>query len=163
MTESSEQHSMTSLASRLGVTRAAALGAISAGRLAATSKTIGLRRIYTIKTASILDYKAAVLTKLQARIALVESDPVRRTQLAAAAIANIRTQVAAENEIFTPQRLADRFGIGLEAAAYLLGRYAVRVENGFKVDSAALAKIERHINETRGGAAIRNAGGPYVR
>lgn len=162
MTESSEQHSMTSLASRLGVTRAAALGAISAGRLAATSKTIGLRKIYTIKTASIADYKASVLTKLQARIALVESDPIRRTQLAAAAIANIRTQVAAENEIFTPQRLADRFGIGLESASYLLGRYAVRVENGFKVDQAALAKIERHIGETRGGGTIKNAGGVYV-
>ena len=162
MTESSEQHSMTSLASRLGVTRAAALGAISAGRISATSKTIGLRTIYTIKTASILDYKAAVLTKLQARIALVESDPVRQTQLAAAAIANIRTQVAAESDIYTPQRLADRFGIGLEAASYLLGRYALRIENGFKVDAPALAAIERHINETRGSGTIQNAGGVYV-
>jgi hypothetical protein len=153
---------MTSLASRLGVTRAAALGAISGGRLKATTKTIGLRRIYTIKTAAILDYKAGVLTTLKARIARVESDPVRRTQLAAAAIANIRTQVQAESDIYTPQRLADRFGIGLEAASYLLGRYAVRVENGFKVDAGALAKITQHIGETRGGAAIRNAGGPYV-
>jgi hypothetical protein len=162
VTESTEQHSATSLASRLGVTRAAALGAISAGRLAATSKTIGLRRIYTIKTASILDYKQSVLTKLQARIALVENDPVRRTQLAAATIRNIRTQVAAENDIYTPQRIADRFGIGLEAASYLLGRYALRVENGFKVDQAALAAIERHINETRGGGTIKNKGGVYV-
>jgi hypothetical protein len=162
MTESSEQHSATSLASRLGVTRAAALGAISAGRLAATSKTIGLRRIYTIKTAAILDYKAGVLTTLKARIARVESDPVRRTQLAAAAIANIRTQVQAESDIYTPQRLADRFGIGLEAASYLLGRYALRVTNGFKVDQAALAAIERHINETRGGGTIKNKGGVYV-
>ena len=162
MTESTEQHSATSLASRLGVTRAAALGAISAGRLAATSKTIGLRKIYTIKTSSIADYKASVLTKLQARIALVESDPIRRTQLAAAAIANIRTQVQAESDIFTPQRLADRFGIGLEAASFLLGRYAVRVKNGFKVDAPALAAIERHINETRGSGTIKNAGGVYV-
>ena len=162
MTESTEQHSATSLASRLGVTRAAALGAISAGRISATSKAIGLRTIYTIKTASILDYKKSVLTKLQARIALVESDPVRRTQLAAAAVAHIRTQVAAENEIFTPQRLADRFGIGLEAASYLLGKYALRIKNGFKVDPAALANIERHIRETRGGGTIRNAGGVYV-
>ena len=162
MTESNEQHSATSLAGRLGVTRAAALGAISAGRLAATSKTIGLRKIYTIKSEDILAYKKSVLAKLQARIALVETDPVRRTQLAAAAIANIRTQVAAENEIITPQRLADRFGIGLEAAAYLLGRYGVRVKNGFKVDAPALAAIERHISETRGGAAIINRGGPFV-
>ena len=162
MTESSEQHSMTSLASRLGVTRAAALGAISAGRISATSKTIGLRTIYTIKTASILDYKAAVLTKLQARIALVESDPIRRTQLAAAAIANIRTQVQVESNTYTPQRLADRFGISLEAASYLLGKYALRIKNGFKVDPAALAKIEQHIAETRGGGTIKNAGGVYV-
>ena len=162
MTESSEQHSATSLASRLGVTRAAALGAISAGRLAAKAKTIGLRKIYTIKSEDILAYKKSVLTKLQARIALVESDPVRRTQIAAAAIANIRTQVASESNIYTPQRLADRFGIGLEAASYLLERYAVRVENGFKVDAPALAAIERHINETRGGGTIKNAGGVYV-
>ena len=162
MTESTEQHSATSLASRLGVTRAAALGAISAGRLKATTKTIGLRRIYTIKTSSIADYKQSVLTKLQARIALVESDPVRRTQLAAAAIRNIRTQTEAESDIYTAQRLADRFGIGLEAASYLLGRYAIRAENGFKVDQAALAAIERHINETRGSGTIKNKGGVYV-
>ena len=150
------------MAGRLGVTRAAALGAISAGRLAATSKTIGLRKIYTIKTTNILAYKAAVLTKLQARIARVEKDPIRQTQLAAAEIRQVRTQVAAENEIITPQRLADRYGITLEAASYLLGRYATRVENGFKADSAALAKIERHINETRGSGTIANAGGVYV-
>ena len=131
-------------------------------RLAATSKTIGLRRIYTIKTASISDYKAGVLTKLKARIALVESDPVRRTQLAAATIRNIRTQVAAETNIYSAQRLADHYGITLEAASYLLGRYGVRVTNGFKVDSSALAKIERHINETRGGGTIKSKGGVYV-
>ena len=150
------------MAGRLGVTRAAALGAISAGRLAATSKTIGLRKIYTIKTTNILAYKAAVLTKLQARIARVEKDPIRQTQLAAAEIRQVRTQVAAENEIFTPQRLADRFGISLEAAGYLLGRYAVRIKTGFKVDSSALAKIERHIRETRNSGTIANAGGVYV-
>jgi len=162
MPETLEQHSATSLAGRLGVTRAAALGAISAGRLAATSKTIGLRKIYTIKTTNILAYKAAVLTKLQARIARVEKDPIRQTQLAAAEIRQVRTQVAAENEIFTPQRLADRFGISLEAAGYLLGRYAVRIKTGFKVDSSALAKIERHIRETRNSGTIANAGGVYV-
>jgi hypothetical protein len=44
----------------------------------------------------------------------------------------------------------------------LLGRYAVRVENGFTVDAAALAKIERHINETRGSGTITNKGGVFV-
>ena len=162
MSESSEQHSGTSLASRLGVTRAAALGAISAGRLAASSQTIGLRKIYKLKTQDILNYKESVLQTLKARIARVEKDPIRQTQLAAAEIRQVRTQVQAESDIFTPQRLADRYGITLEAAAYLLGRYAVRVENGFKVDQAALANIERHIAETRGGGTIKNAGGVYV-
>ena len=162
MTETSEQHSATSLASRIGVSRASALAAVAAGRLAASSQTIGLRKIYKIQTQDILNYKESVLTTLKARIARVEKDPIRQTQLAAAEIRSIRTKVASESNIYTAQRLADRFGIGLEAAAYLLGRYAVRVENGFRVDQAALAKIERHIGETRGSGTIKNAGGVYV-
>ena len=162
MTDSSEQHSATSLASRLGVSRASALAAISAGRLAASSQTIGLRKIYRLKTQDILNYKQTVLSTLKARIARVEKDPIRQTQLAAAEIRSIRTKVASESNIYTPQRLADRFGIGLEAASYILGRYALRVENGFKVDASALAKIERHIAETRGSGAIQSKGGVYV-
>jgi hypothetical protein len=121
-----------------------------------------LRKIYKLKTQDILNYKQTVLSTLKARIARVEKDPIRQTQLAAAEIRAVRTQVAAESNIYTPQRLADRFGISLEAAAYLLGRYALRVENGFKVVASALAKIERHIGETRGGGTIKNAGGVYV-
>ena len=162
MTETSEQHSATSLASRLGVSRASALAAVAAGRLAASSQTIGLRKIYKIKTQDIADYKETVVQTLKARIARVEKDPIRQSQLAAAEIRQVRTQVAAESNIYTPQRLADRFGIGLEAASYLLGKYATRVENGFKVDASALAKIERHIGETRGAGTIKNAGGVYV-
>ena len=162
MTETSEQHSATSLAGRLGVSRASALAAISAGRLAATSQTIGLRKIYKLKTQDILNYKESVVQTLKARIARVEKDPIRQTQLAAAEIRSIRTKVAAESDIYSAQRLADRYGVGLEAAAYLLGRYAVRVENGFRVDQAALAKIERHIRETRGSGTITNKGGVFV-
>ena len=64
--------------------------------------------------------------------------------------------------IVTENRPGAGGSIGLEAAAYLLNRYAVRVENGFKVDQAALAKIERHIGETRNAGTIKNAGGVYV-
>ena len=162
MTQTSEQHSGTSLAGRLGISRASALAAISAGRLAATSQNIGLRKIYKLETQDIADYKETVLQTLKARIARVEKDPIRQTQLAAAEIRQVRTQVQAESDIYTPQRLADRFGIGLEAASYILGRYALRVENGFKVDSAALAKIEQHIAETRGGGTIKSKGGVFV-
>ena len=163
MPETLEQHSSTSLASRLGVSRASALAALSAGKLAASSQTIGLRKIYKLKTQDILNYKERVVQTLKARIARVEKDPIKQTQLAAAEIRRIRTKVAAESDIYSAQRLADRFGIGLEAAAYLLGRYGVRVKNGFKVDAPALAKIERHIGETRGSGAIRNKGGVYVK
>ena len=162
MTETSEQHSGTSLAGRLGISRASALAAISAGRLAATSQTIGLRKIYKLKTQDIADYKETVLQTLKARIARVEKDPIRQTQLAAAEIRSIRTKVASENNIYSAQRLADRYGIGLEAAAYILNRYAKRVEDGFEVDSAALAAIERHIRETRGSGTITNKGGVFV-
>ena len=162
MTQTSEQHSGTSLAGRLGISRASALAAISAGRLAATSQNIGLRKIYKLETQDIADYKETVLQTLKARIARVEKDPIRQTQLAAAEIRSIRTKVAAESDIYSAQRLADRYGVGLEAAAYLLGRYAVRVENGFRVDQAALAKIERHIRETRGSGTITNKGGVFV-
>jgi len=151
------------LASRLGVSRASALAAISAGKLAASSQTIGLRKIYKLKTQDILNYKERVVQTLKARIARVEKDPIKQTQLAAAEIRSIRTKVAAESDIYSAQRLADRYGITLEAASYLLGRYATRAENGFKVDSSALAKIERHIGETRGSGAIRNKGGVYVK
>jgi len=150
------------LASRLGVSRASALAAISAGKLAASSQTIGLRKIYKLKTQDILNYKERVVQTLKARIARVEKDPIKQTQLAAAEIRSIRTKVAAESDIYSAQRLADRYGITLEAASYLLGRYATRVKTGFKVDSGALAKIEQHIAETRGGGAIKNAGGVYV-
>jgi len=150
------------LASRLGVSRASALAAISAGKLAASSQTIGLRKIYKLKTQDILNYKERVVQTLKARIARVEKDPIKQTQLAAAEIRRIRTKVAAESDIYSAQRLADRFGIGLEAAAYLLGRYAVKVKTGFKVDAPALAAIERHISETRNSGTIANAGGVYV-
>ena len=150
------------MASRLGVSRASALAAISAGKLAASSQTIGLRKIYKLKTQDILNYKERVVQTLKARIARVEKDPIKQTQLAAAEIRRIRTKVAAESDIYSAQRLADRYGITLEAASYLLGRYATRVENGFKADSAALAKIERHINETHASGTIANAGGVYV-
>ena len=150
------------MASRLGVSRASALAAVAAGRLAASSQPIGLRKIYKLKTQDILNYKQTVLSTLKARIARVEKDPIRQTQLAAAEIRAVRTQVASESNIYTAQRLADRYNIALEAAAYLLGRYAVRVENGFKADQAALAKIERHIAETRGGGTIKSKGGVFV-
>ena len=162
MTQTSEQHSATSLAGRLGVSRASALAAVAAGRLAASSQTIGLRKIYKLKTQDILNYKESVVQTLKARIARVEKDPIRQTQLAAAEIRQVRTQVQAESDIYTPQRLADRYGIGLEAASYILGRYALRVKNGFTVDAAALANIERHIRETRGSGTITNKGGVFV-
>ena len=157
-----EQHSLTSLSARLGVTRAAALGAISSGRIPAKTANIGARKIYTLSTSSVEKYRAELLTKLRAKIALVTSDPTRRAEMTSSALAAIRDEAAAESDIYTPQRIADRFGIGLEAASYLLGRYAVRVENGFKVDASALAKIERHINETRGSGTITNKGGVFV-
>lgn len=162
MSQQMEQHSATSLAARVGVSRGALMGAILAGRLPAKKTTIGAREIYTITTEAVEDYKADVLRKLQARVAKITTDPVRAAEITGSAIANMKKEAEQENAVWTPRKLADRFAIGLEAASYLLGRYAERIENGYKVTPEAMRSIERHVAETRGGGTIKNAGGVFV-
>jgi hypothetical protein len=158
-----EQHSIQSLSARLGVSRGATLGALAGGKLPVLETIeFGARKAYKIEGAEIEKYKAAVLEKLSAKIAKISNDPIRRRELTASALGKMRRMLEAEAKITTAPKLAERYGISLEAAAFLLGRYARRVDGGFEVDAAARAAIEKHIRETRGGAAIRNAGGPFV-
>jgi hypothetical protein len=157
-----EQHSATSLANRVGMSRTALAGAILSGRIPAKKTTIGAREIYTIATADIEKYKGEVLQKLQARVARITTDPVRAAEITGSALADLRKQAEIDTGVTTPRRTADQYGIGLEAASYVLNRYAERVENGYKVSPEARRAIEKHIRETRGGAAIRSKGGPYV-
>lgn len=158
-----EQHSISSLSGRLGLSRGATLGAISAGRLPVVEKiTFGARVAYRIKGDAIEGYRAQILEKLEGKIAKVSADPGKRRELMAGALRAIRLELEADQKITTAIKLAERYGISLEAAAYVLGRYAKRVKDGFEVDAAARAAIEKHIRETRGGAAIINRGGPFV-
>jgi len=158
-----EQHSIASLSARLGLSRGATLGAISAGRLPVVEKiTFGARAAYRIAGESIEAYRAQILKKLESKIAKVSADPGKRRELMAGALRAIRLDLEADSKITTPAKLAERYGISLEAAAYVLGRFAKRVEGGFEVDDAARAAIEKHIQQTRGGAAIINRGGPFV-
>lgn len=157
-----EQHSATSLAARVGMSRTALQGAIISGRIPAKKTTVGQREIYTIKTDDIAKYKSDVLRKLQARVAKITTDPIRAKEITGSALADLRKQAESEGAVYTPRSIADLFGIGLEAASYILGRYAERVENGYKISAAARAKIERHIEETRGAGAIQSKGGVYV-
>jgi hypothetical protein len=155
-----EQHSSSSLSARLGVTRAAALGAIAAGRIKATSTQIGARQIYTIEQSEIEAYRSEFVAKLKERVNRIESDPRRAFEKTSSALASVRKEVAAEANVHTPRSVADRYNIGLEAASYLLNKYAERVENGFKISPEARKKIEKHIEETRGGRAVQK--GYYV-
>jgi hypothetical protein len=157
-----EQHSATSLAARVGMSRTALQGAILSGRIPAKKTTIGAREIYSIESASIEKYKGEVLRKLQARVAKITTDPVRAKEITGSALADLRKQAESESGVWTPRKLADHFGIGLEAASYVLNRYAERTENGFKVSPSAMKAIEKHIRETRGGGTIRSKGGVYV-
>ena len=157
-----EQHSASSLAARVGMSRTALQGAILSGRIPAKKTTIGAREIYTIETSAIENYKGDVLRKLQARVAKITTDPVRAAEIAGSALANLRKEADQENAVWTPRKLADHYGIGLEAASYLLGRYAERIGNGYKVSATAMRSIERHVAETRGSGTIKNAGGVYV-
>jgi hypothetical protein len=157
-----EQHSSTSLAARVGMSRTALQGAILSGRIPAKKSQIGAREIYTIATADIEKYKGEVLKKLQARVARITTDPIRAKEITGSALADLRKQAESDTGVTTPRKTADQYGIGLEAASYLLGRYAERVENGYKVSPSAKKAIEKHINETRGGGVIKNKGGVYV-
>jgi hypothetical protein len=156
-----EQHSTSSLSARLGITRAAALGAIAAGRIKATSVQVGARQIYTIAQSEIEAYRSEFVAKLKARVQRIESDPRRAFEKTSSALASVRKEVAAEAEVHTPRSIAERYGIGLEAASYILNKHAERVENGFKISPEARKKIEKHIEETRGGSAVQK--GYYVK
>ena len=149
-----EQHSTSSLSARLGVTRAAALGAIAAGRIKATSTQIGARQIFTIEQSEIEAYRTEFVAKLKARVERIESDPRRAFEKTSSALASVRKEVAAEVDVHTPRSIAERYNIGLEAASYLLNKHAERVENGFKISPEARKKIEKHIEETRGASVI---------
>jgi hypothetical protein len=157
-----EQHSLTSLAARVGVSRGALMGAILSGRLPATKSTIGAREIYTLTTEAVVDYKNHVLRKLQERVARITTDPVRAAEITASALGRMKAEVELESAVWTPRKLADHFSIGLEAASYLLGKYAERIENGFRVSDSAMQKIRRHVDETRGSGTIKNKGGVFV-
>ena len=158
-----EQHSIASLSARLGVSRGATLGALAGGKLPVLETIeFGARKAYKIAGGEIEKYKAGVLEKLSAKIAKISNDPIRRRELTASALGAMRREFEADQKITTAPKLAEHYGISLEAAAYVLGRYAKRVKDGFEIDAAARAAIEKHIRETRAGAAIRNAGGPLV-
>jgi phage terminase Nu1 subunit (DNA packaging protein) len=158
-----EQHSIASLAPRLGLSRAATLGAIAGQKIPVLETiTFGARKAYLIESSEIEKYRAGVLKKLEAKIAKLSADPIRRRELLGSALGAMRRELAAEQAVTTPPKFAEAHGISVEAASYLLAKYGRRVRDGFEVDAAALEKIKRHIAETRGGATIRNAGGPFV-
>jgi hypothetical protein len=158
-----EQHSLQSLSGRTGASRAAVLGAIASGKLAVDETAqVGARKIYRLKSESIAAFKAALLAKLEARVSRITQDPIRRRELLGSALGAMRRELAAEQAITTPPKFAEAHSISIEAASYLLAKYGRRVRDGFEVDAEALQKIKRHIAETRGGATIRNAGGPFV-
>ncbi len=157
-----EQHSLTSLGARLGVSRATALGAVLSGRLGAKSTDVGARRIYSVSTDAVEKYRSDLLAKLKARVAKVTTDPIRSREMLSSALAAVRDEAMKENEVMTPPPLADLLGISLESASYLLGRYGERIENGFRVSDSAMQKIRRHVDETRGSGTIQNKGGVFV-
>ncbi len=149
-----EQHSLTSLSARLGVSRAAALGAVLSGRLGAKSTDVGARRIYTVPTEKVEQYRADLVAKLEAKIQKVTSDPIRSREMLSSALADIRDESNKERATWTPPRLADLLGISVEAANYVLARYGERIEGGFKVSKDAMEKIRRHVESSRGGTIV---------
>jgi hypothetical protein len=158
-----ERHSISSLSLRTGLNRAVLLGAIASGRLPIAERTqVGSRVVYDIKTESVEDFVAGFRQRLQARVDKLSADPFQRQQGMLQALRGVRDSFEAEQGLMTVDKLMEQENISREAAAYILNRYAERVEGGWKVSPEAMAKIRRHIQETRGGAAIVSKGGPYV-
>lgn len=152
-----EQHSLTSLANRIGMTRTATRGALLSGRLPAIKTTIGAREIFTIQTDDINRYKADVLHKLQARVAKITSDPIRQQEIASSAAAAMRDSVKAENVVWTPARLADLLGCSLDLAGWLLQRHGERIEGGFRLLPEALTAARREREQLNNMAPRRNS------
>jgi hypothetical protein len=158
-----ERHSISSLSLRTGLNRAVLLGAIASGRLPIAERTqVGSRVVYDIKTESVEDFVTGFRERLQARVDKLATDPFQRQQGMLQALRGVRDSFEAEQGLMTVDKLMESENISREAASYLLGKYGERVENGWKVSIEGMAKIKKHIQETRGGGTIRSKGGVYV-
>jgi hypothetical protein len=153
-----EQHTLTSLSNRLGVTRTATSAAIQAGRLKCNSTQAGQRMIYNVSTDAIEGYKSAFAAKLTERIARVTSDPFRQREMLSSAKSAALREALKESSVWSPQRLADYIGTSLERANWLLNRHAKRAENGFTITPEILAAIEAENNALRKSAPVRSSG-----
>lgn len=145
-----ELHSATSLALRLGVSRATALAAIETGKLKATIEAIGTRRAYRVDGDDIAAYKGAILAQLEQRIAKVTTDPIRAKEQAGSAAAALRDDAAADVARLTPAKLMDDLNVSRELAIWLLGKYATRVDGGWTADADQMQKIRQVANERKG-------------
>jgi hypothetical protein len=158
-----ERHSISSLSLRAGMNRGVLLGALASGKLPVVERAkVGTRTIYDIQTEVIEDFVAGFRARLQARVERMTSNPAERELKTAQALREVRKNFQAETGPMTVDKLMDIASISREAAAYLLNKYGVRVENGWAVSPEAMRKIRRHIEETRGSGTIQNKGGVYV-
>ena len=157
MSTPSETHSIQSLSARLGVSRAAALSAIASGRLPIIEQDqAGSRRIYRIKTESILLFKEALVADIEKRLSKMR--PHERYAATSSSLAAMRAESDSGAEIITPMGLAERLKCGLEIATWLLERHAERVENGYRVTRAAMAEILANRDRLNKTKPRRNSG-----
>ena len=152
-----ETHSIQSLSARLGVSRAAALSAIASGRLPILEQDqAGSRRIYRIKTESILLFKEALVADIEKRLSKMR--PHERYAATSSSLAAMRAESDAGAEILTPMMLSERLGCSLELATWLLERHAERVADGYRVTAAAMREILANRDRLNKTAPRRNSG-----
>ena len=151
-----ERHSISSLSARTGLNRAVLLGAIASGRLPVSERSqVGERVVYDIETDSIQDFTKSFRQRLQARVDKLSADPFQRQQKMLQALRGVRNDFEEEGGLMTVDKLMDQLNIGREAAGYVLNKYATRTEGGWEVSKEAMAKIRKHIEETRGGRVVQ--------
>lgn len=153
-----ETHSIQSLSARLGVSRAAALSAIASGRLPILEQDqAGSRRIYRIKSESILAFKEALVADIERRLSKMTA-PHERYAATSSSLAAMRAESDSGAEIMTPMTLSERLKCGLELATWLLERHAERVADGYRVTRAAMAEILANRAKLNKTAPRRNSG-----
>ena len=157
MSTPTETHSIQSLSARLGVSRAAALSAIASGRLPILEQDqAGSRRIYRIKSESILLFKEALVADIEKRLSKMR--PHERYAATSSSLAAMRAESDANAEILTPMGLAERLKCALELATWLLERHAERVADGYRVTAAAMREILANRDRLNKTAPRRNSG-----
>ena len=154
----SETHSIASLSSRLGISRAATLSAIASKRLPIVDKAqVGSRQIFILKSNAISNFKTGLVNDIQRRLQKILPEE-RMKSATSSALAVMRKEAIQRPKNTTPEELAALLGCTLERASWLLQRHGQRSENGFTITASNWEILIAEQNRLRKSMPVRVSG-----